>query len=116
MLVDVSVLLNGSAALMVAGTLTVTAIAGKWLAAWFTQLVFRYSKAQRGIIFGLSSSHAAATLAIVLVGFREEILDENILNGTILLILVTCMVASFATERAAKVLVVESGEADPDPS
>lgn len=115
MLVDVSVLLNGTAALIVAGTLTVTALAGKWLAAWFTQLVFRYSKAQRGIIFGLSGSHAAATLAVVLVGFREGILDESILNGTILLILVTCMVASFVTERAAKQLVVESGEEDPEP-
>lgn len=115
MLVDVSVLLNGTAALIVAGTLTVTALAGKWLAAWFTQLVFRYSKAQRGIIFGLSGSHAAATLAVVLVGFREGILDENILNGTILLILVTCMVASFVTERAAKQLVMESGDEDPEP-
>lgn len=116
MLVDVSVLLNGNAALIVAGTLTVTALAGKWLAAWFTQLVFRYTKAQRGVIFGLSGSHAAATLAVILVGYREGILDENILNGTILLILVTCMVASFATERAAKQLVLETDAEDPLPS
>ncbi len=115
MLVDVSVLLNGTTALIVAGTLTITALAGKWLAAWFTQLVFRYSKAQRGVIFGLSGSHAAATLAVVLVGYREGILDENVLNGTILLILVTCMVASFATERAAKQLVVETDAEDPEP-
>lgn len=116
MLVDVSVLLNGTAALVVAGTLTITALTGKWLAAWFTQLVFRYSKAQRGVIFGLSGAHAAATLAVILVGYREGILDENILNGTILLILVTCMVASFATERAAKQLVVETNADDPLPA
>jgi len=116
MLVDVSILLHGTAALIVAGTLTVTALAGKWLAAWFSQLVFRYTKAQRGVIFGLSASHAAATLAVVLVGFRQGILDESILNGTILLILVTCMVASFVTERAAKQLVVETREEDPEPS
>ncbi len=115
MLVDVSVLLNGTTALIVAATLTITALAGKWLAAWFTQLVFRYTKAQRGIIFGLSGSHAAATLAVVMVGFREGILDESILNGTILLILVTCMVASFVTERAAKELVVEIGEEEHEP-
>ena len=108
MLVDVGVLTHGPTALIVAGTLTVVAIAGKWLAAWITQLVFRYTTAQRGLIFGLSGAHAAATLAVILVGYREKILDDNILNGTILLILVTCMVASFATEKAAKRIVVET--------
>jgi hypothetical protein len=80
----------------------VVAIFTKWLAAFFTQVFFRYSGAQRELIFGLSSSHAAATLAVILVGFKAGILDENILNGTIILILITCIVASFATEKAAK--------------
>src|SRR5690606_19419839 len=68
--------------------------------------------AQRQLIFGLSGAHAAATLAVILVGYRAGILDENILNGTIILILVTCIVASFATERAAKKIIVESDDAD----
>lgn len=113
MIVDVSVLTKGPIAIIVAATLTVVALFGKWLAALFTQLVFRYSTAQRQLIFGLSSSHAAATLAIILVGYKAEILDENILNGTIILILVTCIVATFATEKAAKKIVVEM---DDDPS
>ncbi|NUM49748.1 MAG: cation:proton antiporter [Flavobacteriales bacterium] len=108
MLVDVRVILSGPTALIVAGTLTVVAIFGKWLAALFTQLIFKYSKAQRQLIFGLSTSHAAATLAIILVGYKADILDENILNGTIILILITCIVASFATEKAAKKIVIES--------
>ncbi len=108
MLVDISVILSGPMALIIAGTLSVVAITGKWLAAWFTQLVFKYSKAQRQLIFGLSGAHAAATLAVILVGYRAEILDENILNGTIILILITCVIASFATEKAAKIIVIES--------
>lgn len=110
MLVDVSVILSGPMALIVAGTLSVVALFGKWLAAWFTQLVFKYTSAQRQLIFGLSSAHAAATLAVILVGYKAEILDDNILNGTIILILVTCVIASFATEKAAKIIVVESEE------
>lgn len=106
MLVDYRVILSGPMALIVAATLTVVAILGKWLAALFTQLVFKYSKLQRRLIFGLSSSHAAATLAVILVGYKAKILDENILNGTVILILATCIVASFVTERAAKSLVV----------
>jgi hypothetical protein len=58
------------------------------------------------LIFGLSSSHAAATMAVILVGFKAGIIDESILNGTIVLILVTCLVASFATERAAKRIIL----------
>ncbi len=112
MLVDASVILSGSSAIIVAGTLSVVALFGKWFAAWITQLIFNYSKAQRQLIFGLSSSHAAATLAVILVGYKAEILDENILNGTIILILITCIVASFATERAAKKIVIESEDPD----
>lgn len=106
MLVDISVIFSGPMALVVAGALTIVALTGKWLAALFTQLVFRYSSAQRKVIFGLSSGHAAATLAVIIVGYNAGIIDENILNGTIILILVTSIVATLATERAAKQLAV----------
>ena len=108
MLVDVRVIFSGPTALIIAGTLSIIALSSKWIAAWFTQLIFRYSKAQRQLIFGLSGSSAAATLAVILVGFKAGILDENILNGTIILILITCVVASFATEKAAKMIVIET--------
>src|SRR5690606_17117361 len=112
MLIDVRVLLNGPQALIVAASLTAVAITGKWIAAWITSFLFKYSVAQRTIIFGLSSAHAAATLAVILVGFNLEIIDENILNGTILLILITCLVASFVTEEAGKKLVLELEEVE----
>ncbi|MFZ2283725.1 MAG: cation:proton antiporter [Lutibacter sp.] len=113
MIVNIGVITKGPEALIVAGTLTVVALFGKWFAALFTKLVFKYSVAQRQLIFGLSSSHAAATLAVILVGYNAGILDENILNGTIILILVTCIVASFATEKAAKKIVIEMDD-NPD--
>ncbi len=115
MIVDVSVLFNGPTALIIAGTLTVIAIFSKWIAAWFTQLVYGYSSAQRQVIFGLSGAHAAATLAVIMVGYRYEVIDENVLNGTILLILVTCIVATLATEAASKKVVL-AGEQDQVPS
>lgn len=106
MLVDVSVLFDGPWTLIVALVLTAVAIVGKWLAAWATQKTFRYTSTQRDLIFGLSSSHAAATLAIILVGYRAGILDVYILNGTIILILLTCIVASVSTQRAARKIVI----------
>lgn len=101
MLVDLSVLFKGYHALTIAGALTSVALLGKWLSALITQIIFKYTNSQRGLIFGLSSSHAAATMAIILVGYKAKIIDDKILNGTIVLILVTCIVASFATEKAS---------------
>jgi Kef-type K+ transport system membrane component KefB len=102
MVVDLHAFFRGTQAIIVAGTLTIVALAGKWLAAFFTQNIFKYSGAQRKLIFGLSASHAAATLAIILIGYNDKIIDGDILNGTIILILVTCMVASIVTQRAAR--------------
>lgn len=110
MLVDIRVILSGHMAIIIALTLSLVAIFGKWLAAFFTQRIFKYSGAQRQLIFGLSGAHAAATLAVILVGYNANILDDNILNGTIILILITCVVASFAAEKAAKKIALSEGE------
>ncbi|QBQ41562.1 cation:proton antiporter [Sphingobacterium psychroaquaticum] len=112
MIVDVSVLTKGPMALIIAGTLTLVAVTGKFLAATATQLVFKYTKNQRNLIFGLSNAHAAATLAIIMVGYEKEIIDENVLNGTIVLILVTCIIASIVTENASKKIVMEGHQHD----
>ena len=110
MLVDVKVLLNGPTAVIIAVTLSVVALIGKWLAAASTSKIFRYSSDQRKLIFGLSSSHAAATLAVILVGFQTGIIDENALNGTILLILVTCLTATLITENASRRILTSEKE------
>jgi Kef-type K+ transport system membrane component KefB len=110
MIVNVNVLLEHPSAWLIAGTLTIVAIFGKWLASWFTQKVFKYTVAQRQVIFGLSSAHAAATLAVIMVGYEAGIIDEDVLNGVILLILVTCIVATIVTERASKKILLEGGQ------
>lgn len=113
MLVDLRVLLKGPEALLVAGSLTVMAIASKWLAAYFTQISFKYTPVQRNVIFGLSSAHAAATIAVILIGFNMGIIDEGVLNGTVVLILVTCLVSSFVTESAGRKLAIVEAERKP---
>ena len=102
MLVDTSVLLKGSTAVIVVVTLSVVALLGKWLAALFTSFIYKYSTDQRNLIFGLSSSRAAAALAVIMVGFQTKIIGEYALNGTIILILITCLIASLVTENAAR--------------
>lgn len=114
MMVNLSILLQGFNTIIVALTLSVVAIVGKWLAAFVTQKTFRFSNAQRNVILGLSSSHAAATLAIILAGFQAGIINEIILNGTIILILITCIFSSFVTQKAASKLVKEDDSLQED--
>lgn len=115
MLVDVSVLIKGFGALKVAGVIIFVALLSKYLAAMITKKVFNLKKWEGELLFGLSASHAAATLAIILVGYNIitgetpagepiRLLNEDVLNGTILLILISCATSSLVVERAASKL------------
>ncbi len=110
MLVDLRVLLKGADAWIIALIMIFIANAGKWLAAFFTQKLFNYSIEERNVIFGLSNARAAASLTAVLIGFNLGILDENVLNGTILMILVTCVVSSLVVEKAGRQLAIAERE------
>ena len=110
MRVDLNVLFADLNSWKVAVTIIVVAYLSKWIAAFLTQKIFKYSNTERQIIFGLGSAHAAATLAIVLIGFDLKLFDASILNGTILMILVSCLASTFITENAAKKLVIKELE------
>jgi len=99
--------------LIVAMVMTVIATVGKFVPAWLTQKSFRFTRDERRIIFGLTNSQAAATLAAVLVGYNIiigygaegepiRLLNDSVLNGTVIMILVTCTIASFVTQRGAQ--------------
>lgn len=110
MIVDVSAFFKGNEALIVAITIVVVALITKWLAAFLTQKLYKLSVIEGNLLFGLSTAHAAAILAVALVGFNLGLLNENVLNGTIVLILVSCLISSFVTERAARKLTVIESE------
>ena len=113
MLIDVHVIFGHGDALKVAAVMIVVALAGKWIACWLTQKIYKMGGIERELMYGLSNAQAAATLAAVLVGYNiilpneERLLNDDVLNGTVLLILVTCIVSSFITERAARKIAME---------
>jgi Kef-type K+ transport system membrane component KefB len=104
MLIDLSALLSGPAVLFVAFIIIVAAIASKFLATWVMQLLFGYSTPERNLMFGLSTSHAAATIAVVLVGYQLKLFDSDLMNVAILIILFSCLIGSIVTEKAARTL------------
>jgi Kef-type K+ transport system membrane component KefB/nucleotide-binding universal stress UspA family protein len=106
MIVDAGILVRDPYAVMVAAAMIITATSAKWLAAFLTQKTFRYSVDERNVIFGLSNAQAASTLAAVVIGYNIGLFNESVLNGTILMILFTCLISSFVTDRAGRKMAV----------
>lgn len=113
MLVDFRAFTAGWNAVLVATVMTVVATLAKFIAARLTEKSFKLTRDEGRLLFGLSNSQAAATLAAVLIGYEViigtspdgqpiRLLNEDILNGTIIMILFTCTIASFATQKGAQ--------------
>lgn len=108
MLIDVGALTRGWSTLYVAAVMSCVAMAGKWVAAFATQKTFGMRPIDRSILYQLSNAHTAVALAVVTIGYELGAFDEAVLNGTVIMILVTCTVSSVGTSRAASQLKVMS--------
>lgn len=112
MLIDLKSVVSSWETIYVAINMVVVATLCKWIAAYLTQKTFGMSKLDRKLMFGLSNAHAAIALAAVMIGYNLHIFNEAVLNGTVLMILVTCAVASISTERAAAKIKMAMVEGD----
>lgn len=122
MLIDYRAFFKDFETIKVATVMIIVASTSKFLAAWLTQKTFKFSDDERRLIYGLSNAQAAATLAAVLVGYNIivghtatgepiRLLSESVLNGTILMILFTCTIASFVAQEGAKnIALLESAD------
>lgn len=123
MLIDIGILFKGLHALYVIFFFITFAILTKFIAALLTQKIYRFNRIERKMIFGLSNSRAAAALAAAIIGYNiiinvegdygtGRLLVEEVLNATILLILFSIGVSSFAVEKAAQILAVKDEAED----
>lgn len=78
----------------------------KGLAAWTAARVLGWSGDEGWTAFGLSVPHAAGTLAIVLVGYDLELLDQAEVNAVVLMILATCLAGPWAVQRFGRRLAL----------
>lgn len=113
MLIDFTVFFKSFETIKVAIIMLVASIGGKYISAVITQKTFKFTKEEGKLIFGLSSASAAATLATVMVGYNiilsesetgepVRLLNEHVLNGSILLILISCTISSFISMSSAQ--------------
>ena len=117
MLINVKSLFDHKEAIFVVIIMVATATLTKWLGAWATQVVLRMKSAERKMLFGLSNAHAAGALAMIMVGTGLEIapgtylIGDDIVNGVVLMILVSCIISSIVTDKAARKIALSETSA-----
>ena len=119
MMINLSVIFSGNT-LLVALIMLAVALASKWIAAWAGQKINGMQGCDRRMMFGLTTAHTAVALAVVTIGYNmvlpdgTRMMDETILNGTVLVILVTCAIAPVITSAAAARIRVRQLSEAPD--
>lgn len=101
MLINIRLIVGGMDVIYTSFVMTLLALGSKWLASFITQISLGLNSIQREIIFGLSGGKAAATIAATMIGFQYGMLNETVLNGAVMMILICCIVASVCTQRGA---------------
>ena len=113
MLINVRTLFSGLDVLWTVFLIVFIGTFGKAAAAYMSSLLFRLSKADGNMMFGLTSAHAAGAIAMVMVGMRLEVspgeylINDDMLNGVVMMILFTCVISTLMTEHASKQIVIE---------
>lgn len=104
MIIDVQIMVSDVRTIWIVAVMVVTATFGKWLAAEAMRFLQRTNRYSRMLMFGLTNSHAAGALAIVMIGTDPQVnlMDNSVLNGTVMLILFSCIISSLATNYGAR--------------
>lgn len=110
MLINVHVIFKSWQVGWVAINMVAVAMASKWVAAYFGARLFGMGRVDRSIMFGLTSGKAAATIAATMIGYQHGLLNEDMMNGAVLMILVCCIVSTVTTQEAGKRLRIERTE------
>ncbi len=113
MLINVRTIFSGIDMVWVVFLIVFFGTFGKAAAAYVSSLLFRLTKADGNMMFGLTSAHAAGAIAMVMVGMRLEVapgeymINDITLNGVVMMILFTCVISTLITEHAAQQIIIQ---------
>ena len=113
MLINVGSLFTGLHMLWIVLLIAFFGTFGKAVAAYLSSLLFRLPQSAGNMMFGLTSAHAAGAIAMVMVGMQLEVspgvflVNDEILNGVVIMILVTCVISTMMTEHAAQQIILQ---------
>lgn len=113
MLVDLQSLRAEPGSWAVAGWMVGTVVVTKGLAAWSTTPLFGYQPDERKVVLGLTLPQAAATLAAVLVGYEVGLFGTTVINGAVVMMLITCMLGPWLADRYGRRVAAREARKSP---
>ena len=112
MLINVRVLFQGGEIFAVVAAIVFFGTFGKAIAAYVSCFLCKLPLSSGHMMFGLTSAHAAGAIAILLVAMRLEtapgvkLVNDDMLNGVIIMILFTCVISTIITEKSAQGIIL----------
>ena len=112
MLINVRTVFTSFEVLLVVCLIAFFGTFGKAVAAYISSLIFRLPQRDGNMMFGMTSAHAAGAIAMVMVGMRLEVspgvylVNSDMLNGVVMMILVTCIISTIMTDHASQQIVL----------
>lgn len=116
MLINVNLLFQGGHILWVIFCIVFFGTLGKAIAAYAACLSFRLPLSSGHMMFGLTSAHAAGSIAMVMVGMNiligpnTYLVNDDMLNGVVIMILFTCIISSLLTDWSSQKIVLRDKE------
>lgn len=116
MLVNLRPLFSSWGAILVIAIVVLASTLSKLIASTVSRYLFHFNHAQGLMMFGLSEAHAAGAIAMVMVGTRLEVepgvylMDNTVLDAVVMMILISCIISSMATDQAARKLKLKADE------
>ncbi len=108
MIIDIGILVRHPETIWLVVVMVVTGALSKFLASAIMAWTMGEGRHSLWLMFGLTNAHAAGALAIVTIGTAPnvQLMSDEVLGGTVMLILFSCTISGFATTRGAKQLAL----------
>ena len=116
MLININLLFQGGHILWVVLCIVFFGTLGKAIAAYAACIGFRLPLSSGHMMFGLTSAHAAGSIAMVMVGMNilvapgTYLVNDDMLNGVVIMILITCIISSLLTDWSSRQIVLRDKE------
>lgn len=108
MIIDIGILFRHPETLWLVAVMVATGMFSKLIASAIMAWTMGEGRNSMWLMFGLTNAHAAGALAIVTIGTAPGVglMNDEVLGGTVMLILFSCLISGFATSRGAKQLAL----------
>lgn len=101
LITDPLTFLKSPQTIIVALGVTIVAYVSKFIAAWITAKIYKYTRSEFWTVYGLSHAQAAVTIPTLVIGLETGLFDATLFNAAILMILLTSITSPLIVQRFA---------------